>query len=207
MSDRSPDRPTVDPAAKSTTPYPKPEGRAGKGGTPTMGAPFRPPQREAFMPTPPGRVPTPPSPMAGGRDRPRGPTAEHKKLLVGRDIELAGAISACDTLVVEGNVETELSDAIMIEVAQSGTFKGKATVDHAEIGGLFDGELTVRKKLTVLRSGRVRGTVRYATLEVEAGGQLNGTVEPLDEPVADVHHRAPRRVESGDGEDGTGGQG
>lgn len=188
MSDRSIDRPTPDTQAVTNP----------------VGAPFRPPQREAFRPTPPGRAPTPPV-AAAARPSRAATGGEHKRLLVGREIELSGAISACDTLVVEGRVETDLSDAVTIEVSQTGVFKGKATVDHADIAGVFEGELIVRKKLTVARSGRVVGTVRYATLEVEAGGKLSGTLEPLDEPAPDVHHRPPRRPEAGTDED-TGGK-
>jgi cytoskeletal protein CcmA (bactofilin family) len=153
------------------------------------GAPFRPPQREAFRPTPPGRVPPSPS-TAGPRERARAVSGESKKLLVGRDIELSGVISACESLVVEGRVETDLTNAVLIEVSATGTFSGKATVDHADIAGVFDGDLTVRKKLTIARSGRVTGTIRYATLEVEAGGRLSGTVEPLDDEAAGHHPRS-----------------
>lgn len=178
MSDRSPDHTPDQPPA-----------------TPGLGAPFRPPQREAFRPTPPGRMPSPP--VAGGARPARSATGENKKLLVGREIELSGAISACDTLVVEGRVETDLTDAVMIEVSQTGTFKGQAVVDHADIAGVFDGDLTVRKKLTVSRSGRITGTIRYAALEVEAGGRLSGNIQPLDDDAPAVHHRAPRREAGG----------
>ncbi len=176
------DRPTSQPSPENTPSAPEPAS--------TLGAPFLPPRPEAYRPTPPGRVPAQPT---GGGARPgRAASAEHKKLLVGREIELSGAISACDTLVVEGRVETDLSDAVMIEVAPSGTFKGVAVVDHADIAGTFDGDLTVRKKLTVSRSGRVTGTIRYAALEVEAGGRISGTIDSLDEASSTVHHQPPR---------------
>ena len=165
------------------------------GQSPSLGAPFRPPKQEAYRPTPPGRIPA--QPTGGGASPSRSAMPENKKLLVGRDIVLSGAISACDALVVEGRVETDLSDALMIEILPSGTFLGQAVVDHADIAGTFDGDLTVRKKLTLSRSGRISGTIRYAALEVEAGGQLNGTIEPLDEAPPAVHHRSPRQ-EAGD---------
>ena len=51
--------------------------------------------------------------------------AQGKKLIVGREICLTGEISACDTLVVEGRVEAELSDSRTIEIAETGVFKGE----------------------------------------------------------------------------------
>lgn len=117
----------------------------------------------------------------GGHDTPQRsrPAVEGRKLIVGRDIELTGSIAACDTLVVEGRVDSTLSGASVIEVATGGTFHGTAEVEHAEIAGTFEGDLTVNKKLSLARTGRIIGTVRYTTLEVEAGGQIQGTAEVL----------------------------
>ena len=57
---------------------------------------------------------------------------EGKKLVVGREIELSGNISACDRLIVEGRVEAKLRDCRKIEVASSGFFKGNAEIDTAD---------------------------------------------------------------------------
>ncbi len=99
-----------------------------------------------------------------------------KKLIVGRDIELSGSISACDKLVVEGRVEANISDCREIEVAASGTFKGEAEINVAEISGTFEGSLTARDILFVRSTGRVTGTVRFGKLEIERGGEIVGDV-------------------------------
>jgi cytoskeletal protein CcmA (bactofilin family) len=102
-----------------------------------------------------------------------------KKLIVGRDIRLAGEITACDKLVVEGQVEADLADAQVLEIAESGLFKGRAEVDVAEVSGVFDGELTVRQRLILRATGQVKGTLRYAELEIERGGRVNGNIEEI----------------------------
>jgi cytoskeletal protein CcmA (bactofilin family) len=99
-----------------------------------------------------------------------------KKLIVGRDIELSGNISACDKLVVAGKVEANISDCREIEVAASGTFKGEAEINVAEISGTFEGTLTARDILFVRSTGRVTGTVRFGKLEIERGGEIVGDV-------------------------------
>ncbi len=104
-----------------------------------------------------------------------------KRLTVGRDICLNGQITACEKLVVEGSVEAELSEAMMIEVASTGTFKGTADVENADISGLYDGDLTVRGKLTIRPGGRIKGKVLYSIIVIEAGGQINGSMEALPE--------------------------
>ena len=98
-------------------------------------------------------------------------------LQVGRDIVLSGRITKCDTLVVRGKVEATSFEGRSLEVADTGTFEGSAQVDIARICGRFDGELIVRDRLSIVRNGRVAGSVRYSLLEVENGGVLSGNVE------------------------------
>ncbi len=104
---------------------------------------------------------------------------ESKKLIVGRDISLNGKISSCDRLIVEGLVEAELQDCHTIEIAESGTFKGVAEIESAEISGHYEGSLTVRKNLLIRSRGQVRGLVRYGRLEIEQGGEINGDIKSL----------------------------
>ncbi len=106
----------------------------------------------------------------------RGYSGEGKKLIVGRDIALSGQISSCEKLVVEGRVEANISECREIEILESGTFKGEAEIDIAEISGAFDGKLIARELLMVRANGRITGSVRYGRLEIERGGQLNGDV-------------------------------
>jgi cytoskeletal protein CcmA (bactofilin family) len=102
-----------------------------------------------------------------------------KRLTVGRGIFLTGEIRSCDRLVVEGRVEAVLADSRSIEIAESGLFKGNVQIDSAEISGRFEGDITVKHRLTVHSTGRVIGTIRYGEIEIERGGILSGTVELL----------------------------
>ncbi|HLI10675.1 MAG TPA: polymer-forming cytoskeletal protein [Alphaproteobacteria bacterium] len=106
-------------------------------------------------------------------------TTETKKLIVGRDISLNGKISSCDRLVVEGEVEAELHNCHTIEIAESGTFKGAAEIESAEVSGRYEGSLTVRESLLIRGTGRVSGTIRYGRLQIEQGGEINGDVRSL----------------------------
>lgn len=129
-------------------------------------------------------VPTPPvtRPLDATGRRPgdvplarRGGENESKTLIVGHGICLTGEITACDKLVVEGRVEATLTSRV-IEISDTGLFKGSAEIDEAEVRGRFEGDLIVRKRLFIGATGRVSGKVRYGQLEVEAGGQLSGDI-------------------------------
>ncbi|HYP69618.1 MAG TPA: polymer-forming cytoskeletal protein [Variovorax sp.] len=98
------------------------------------------------------------------------------KLTVGPNIKLKGVeITDCDTLVVEGLVEATMDSRVM-QIAETGAFKGSAGIDIAEIRGIFDGNLTVREKLVIHATGKVSGKIRYGKLVIEEGGQLSGEV-------------------------------
>jgi len=113
-------------------------------------------------------------------------------LIVGRDITLSGEISACDRLVVEGQVEASLPSARIIEVAPTGFFKGSADVEEADISGRYEGELIARDRLIVRAGGRIRGTIRYGRIVIESGGQISGDMqtlegtEPAKNPKSDI---------------------
>jgi cytoskeletal protein CcmA (bactofilin family) len=117
------------------------------------------------------------------------------RLIVGPDITLKGAeITDCDTLVVEGRVEASM-DARLVQIAETGALHGTVGVDLAEIRGRFEGELTVRKQLTIHPGGKVAGKIRYGKIVVEDGGELSGDIATLGAakaaPLASPRPAAP----------------
>jgi cytoskeletal protein CcmA (bactofilin family) len=105
--------------------------------------------------------------------RDRGPVGN---LVVGRETTLSGEIKSCGTLIIEGIVDGNLTDCQEIEIRESGSLTGSALSEAAEIGGRFDGDLVVRKRLWIRAGGRVSGTIRYGQIEIEAGGRITGDV-------------------------------
>jgi cytoskeletal protein CcmA (bactofilin family) len=133
------------------------------------------PQRRVTEPigmpvTPPTQVTAPPPPLARRE-------SEARKLTVGREIALSGEITSCDMLVVEGSVEANLQNCRDMDIAESGKFKGSATIDNADVRGTFEGSLTARMRLLIRAGGHVTGTIRYGQIEIEAGGQISGDVQ------------------------------
>jgi cytoskeletal protein CcmA (bactofilin family) len=124
------------------------------------------------------------APLAGQRSR----EADSRKLIVGREITLSGEIKSCDQLIVEGSVEANLQNSREMDIAESGLFKGSASIEEAEVRGRFEGNLTVRKRLLIRASGRVSGTIRYGQIEIECGGQISGDIQaqPGDDLLSEV---------------------
>lgn len=116
--------------------------------------------------------------------QPAGATANDpaagRKLYIGQGITLSGEIESCDHLVVEGTVEAALKGASVLEIAEAGAYYGTVDIDEATIAGRFEGDLTVRGRLTVKASGSITGSISYKELAVEAGATLDGKVSPLE---------------------------
>ncbi|CAO3356051.1 bactofilin family protein [Azospirillum palustre] len=157
----------------------------------------------------PGSAPRQPSiPIANPAAAAQAPVApapvapampEQRRLIVGRDISLTGEIGSCDVVVVEGTVEAKLREGRLVEIAETGLFKGSVDIEEADIAGRFEGDIAVRGRLTVRSTGKITGSIRFGELAVDAGGQLIGdiqiygsgskpaaaAVQPVAQPVAE----------------------
>ncbi|MEX2642916.1 MAG: polymer-forming cytoskeletal protein [Acetobacterales bacterium] len=173
--------------ASPTPPGPDTKLNPGDNDQATAGEPERPNYRP-FVPTKDRKfhpdVPRPSDQGVSGRDTsPADPADRGERgntLIVGPNIRLKGEIAACDTLVVQGNIEASM-DSRHIDIAEGGVFVGEAAVDTADIAGHFEGTITVRDCLSVRNTGQVRGSIRYGRLSVQDGGVLKGEVELIED--------------------------
>ncbi len=138
--------------------------------------PLPPPQARRHESSPSGTT----GPRRGDSEPQRGSgriDSGDRKLIVGRGLALSGEIAACDVLVVEGKVEAKLGEGKLLEITESGQFRGAVEIENADIAGRYDGQLTVHGRLLVRGTGRISGMVKYGELEVVAGGQIIGEVQ------------------------------
>ena len=151
-----------------------------------LGIPMK-PTRTPVSPTIPERIADLSRPSASGNEPNKVPDsspntswmdqAERRTMIVGREISLSGDIRSCNRLVVEGSVQATLHDCREMEIAQSGFFKGNASIEQAEVRGQFEGELVVSKRLLIRASGHVSGTITYGEIEIERGGKVSGVIQ------------------------------
>lgn len=130
---------------------------------------------DATRPAPPQPVRRPPEPVRAAEPA---PAKDVRKLVVGKDVTVSGEL-ACDHLVVEGTVEASVKECQRLEIAETGLFKGTVEIKDADIGGRFEGDITVQGRLTVRSTGRIDGRIQYGELAVEAGGTLDGEIRTI----------------------------
>jgi cytoskeletal protein CcmA (bactofilin family) len=125
-------------------------------------------------------TPTAPPPRSGGQavsPTSSGSGIEPRTLIVGKGISLSGEITSCDRLVIDGSVQANLQSCKHMTVSETGFFDGNALIDDAEVHGRFEGELTVRNRLSIRATGHVSGSVSYRQIEIEVGGKISGSIQ------------------------------
>lgn len=155
------------PSASTPATVPSPTSPVGRAPATPAGAPAFRPQGGGMMKPTESRSAAPAA--VGGK-------SSKRILTVGNDIMLNGEIASCDRIVIEGRVDANLKEVHTVEIAESGSFKGKAEIEDAEISGVFDGELVVRNRLTIYSTGKVRGKIAYGEIEIERGGEITGEI-------------------------------
>src|SRR5205814_7585235 len=141
----------------------------------------------------PPRISAPPA-LAGSRADP----SEPRQLVVGQGVSLSGEVTACARLIIEGNVEANLHDCHDVDIAETGLFKGVASVDNAEVRGRIEGDLVVRKRLLIRATGHVSGKITYSEIEIEHGGKISGQIEVCREDNLAANQPRARRAASAD---------
>ena len=76
---------------------------------------------------------------------------------------------------IEGAVLGEGTHAVFT-LSEHGHVQGEVRVPHAVINGQVNGDIYASERLELAAQARVIGDVRYNTLEMAAGAQVNGRI-------------------------------
>jgi cytoskeletal protein CcmA (bactofilin family) len=76
---------------------------------------------------------------------------------------------------IEGSVLAEGDDALFT-LSEHGEVQGEVQVPHAVINGHITGDVHVSVRLELAALARIDGDLRYYTMEMAAGAQVNGRI-------------------------------
>jgi len=105
--------------------------------------------------------------------------------IIDRDVELEGSLKVKGKLIVVGTLKGTLVGETVVTVEGS-SVSARTQVRDLIIGGDFQGDIVVSERLKILNTGSFFGTAFCDRLSVEAGGRLNGRVEPFNSKDASV---------------------
>ena len=96
-----------------------------------------------------------------------------------------GTLRVRGMVQIDGTIDGTLIADGHVSVGPDGRVIGEVTADQLSVGGKVEGTINAKGHLHVLSSGSVRGNARYASLEIERGGVMDGNASRLDD-VKDV---------------------
>ncbi|MCK5119521.1 MAG: polymer-forming cytoskeletal protein [Candidatus Latescibacteria bacterium] len=105
--------------------------------------------------------------------------------IIDRDVEVEGTLKVKGKLIIVGVLKGTLVGDTVVTVEGS-TVSARAQVRDLIIGGDFEGDVIVFERLKILNTGNFSGTAICNHLSVEAGGRLNGRVEPFNSEETSV---------------------
>lgn len=106
------------------------------------------------------------------------------------DLRFSGALHLDGR--IEGAVLAQGDDAVFT-LSEHGQVQGEIRVPHAVINGQVQGDIHVSERLELAPQARIIGDVRYRTLEMAAGAQVNGRI--THHVGNDAPHELPAPVE------------
>lgn len=95
--------------------------------------------------------------------------------VLGAGSALEGKLTARGAVQLDGAVSGELNTSGALSVSREARILGEVHAQAITVHGKIHGIVSARTHLQVLTGGEVRGHARYATLEVERGGIMDGS--------------------------------
>jgi len=104
---------------------------------------------------------------------------------VGPNTQLSGGFSTNGMMIVDGRVDSADISADRLVVSHIGDLEGKATVQRAEISGIFSGELVAGDEVIVRPTARISGSVQCQKLVIHRGARIECSFSCVPEVVGD----------------------
>lgn len=129
-------------------------------------------------------------PQAGGAGRAAMPLS-----VIGADVRIVGDIITQGEMQIDGQVEGDITCARLV-VGEGARITGAIKADTVRIHGRVTGTIDA-DAVKIARSAEVIGDVTHATMEMEAGGQVEGHLIRKGAPAATPALEAPRAAIAG----------
>jgi Integral membrane protein CcmA involved in cell shape determination len=108
----------------------------------------------------------------------------HETSLIARGTVIRGDLRFSGALHLDGRIEGTVlgeGDDAMFTLSEHGQVHGEIRVPQAVINGHVTGDVYVSVRLELAPQARIDGDLRYHTLEMAAGAQVNGRISRQSE--------------------------
>jgi cytoskeletal protein CcmA (bactofilin family) len=111
------------------------------------------------------------------RKRNEAATRNAETSLIAHGTIIRGDVRFTGTLHLDGRIEGSVlgeGSSAVFTLSEHGQVQGEVRVPHAMINGQVTGDIYASERLELAAQARVVGDVRYNSLEMAAGAQVNG---------------------------------
>jgi cytoskeletal protein CcmA (bactofilin family) len=116
---------------------------------------------------------------------------EHSgNIVIGEGVAVNGTLKVPGKATVNGTLEGELV-ADELTVGPKGSVLGKVHARLADVHGKTYDSITASEHLIVRSTGQIHGTASYGKIEMERGGLISGSINPIAESSAAPPATAP----------------
>lgn len=115
--------------------------------------------------------------------------------MIGKTIFIKGEVTGDENLVIEGKVEGKINlHSHDVTIGESGRIKADVVAKSIKIDGEVQGDMIGQEKITISKSGNVRGNLIAPRVTLEDGAKFKGSIDmdPASGKTADISQSAPR---------------
>ncbi len=122
------------------------------------------------------------------------------RAFLGEGTSFMGSLQFDGTVRLDGRFEGDVAGSDLLIIGQAASVRAEIQVGSLVVGGRLEGNIVARKRVELLSTARVTGTIKTPSLVVSDGAILNGTCEMRREEAKVVHLDQKREEELKGGE-------
>ncbi len=117
------------------------------------------------------------------------------RAFLGEGTSFNGTLQFDGTVRLDGRFEGDVSGNDLLIIGQAAVVRAEIQVGTLVISGRVEGNIVARKRVELLATARVTGTIKGPSLVVSDGAVFNGTCEMRREEAKVVHLEQKREEE------------
>lgn len=94
--------------------------------------------------------------------------------LIAEEAYFHGVLAAKGSLRIEGFVEGNITDAVVVDVGRKGRVRGNIAAESLSVAGTVEGDVIASRLIELLAPGRLSGNIKTPSLRVEEGAFFEG---------------------------------
>lgn len=111
--------------------------------------------------------------------------------VIARGVKVEGDFSSEGDVVIEGQVNGNLSTSAILTVGPEAVIKADVKAREATVSGTVEGNMVVTARLHLLDTAKIIGDITAENIEIESGAQIHGKIAIGQKPVPNRASEVP----------------